>query len=259
MVSEIEKLGKRERHDLILNEIRTSAAIRVSELASRLGVSGETIRRDLAELGEAGLIARTYGGATIRPMTSEPTVGERGLAFVEERSRIGAAAARRIEDGQIVMIDGGSTTWQVARHLSQAARDLTVITNSAAIASAVGVNPNFRVILCPGTYDAREGSVLGEDAVEYIERFNAHIAIIGATGLTESGPSDAIAGAAIFKRAVLRRSAGSMLVIDHSKFGRTALQTVCPLDALDEIVTDAVPSGELAEAVRAAGIKVTVA
>lgn len=257
-MSDIEKLGKRERHDLILNEIRTSAAIRVSELASRLGVSGETIRRDLAELGQTGLISRTYGGATIRPMASEPTVGERGLAYVEERSRIGAAAARRIEDGQIVMIDGGTTTWQVARHLAQAARDLTVITNSAAIASAVGVNPNFRVILCPGTYDAREGSVLGEDAVEYLERFNAHLAVIGATGLAESGPSDAIAGAAVFKRAMLRRAAESLLVIDHSKFGRTALQTVCPLDALGEIVTDAEPPDALGRAIRAAGVRVSV-
>ncbi|MGE0211385.1 MAG: DeoR/GlpR family DNA-binding transcription regulator [Parvibaculaceae bacterium] len=257
-MSDIEKLGKRERHDLILNEIRTAAAIRVSELAGRLGVSGETIRRDLAELGQTGLISRTYGGATIRPLTSEPTVSERGLAFVEERSRIGAAAARRIEDGQIVMIDGGTTTWQVARHLTQAARDLTVITNSAAIASAVGLNPNFRVILCPGTYDAREGSVLGEDAVEYLQRFNAHLAVIGATGLAESGPSDAIAGAAVFKRAMLGRAAESMLVIDRSKFGRTALQTVCPLDALGLIITDAEPPEALADAIRRAGVTLAV-
>lgn len=257
-MSEIERLSKRERHDLILGEIRTAAAIRVSDLATRLGVSGETIRRDLAELGEAGLVSRTYGGATIRLLTSEPTIVERGLAFVEERSRIGGAAAARVEAGQIVMIDGGSTTYHVARHLAQIARDLVVITNSASIASLVGMNPTFRVILCPGTYDAREGSVLGEDTVEYLSRFNANVAIFGASALSVNGPCDAISGAAEVKRVMLRRASEAILVADSSKFGRTALETVCGFDALAEVVTDAAPPGDIVAAIDVAGVRLSV-
>ena len=257
-MSEPERLGKRERHDLILNELSTSAAIRVSELASRLGVSGETIRRDLAELGAARLVSRTYGGATIRPFATEPTISERGLTFVEERSRIGHAAARRVEAGQVVMIDGGSTTYQVARHLAQIARNLVVITNCVGVASVAGVNPTFRVVLCPGTYDVREGSVLGEDTVEYLERFNANVAIVGASALTQNGPCDAIPGAAMVKRVMLRRSSEAVLVADRSKFGHTALQTVCRFDELSEIITDSAPPEEIAAAIRFAGTRLSV-
>ena len=176
------RLTKKERHELILSEVRKSAAIRISKLAKRIGVAGETIRRDLIELGEAGLINRTYGGATISLVTSEPVISERGLTLVEERARIGKGAAGLIENRQVVMIDGGSTTYEVARNLAQFKRDLVVITNSTGVASVAGGNPTFRVILCPGTYDNREGSVLGEDTVEFIARYNADAAIIGASG-----------------------------------------------------------------------------
>lgn len=257
-MSDIERLSKRERHELILREIRTEAAIRVSDLAARLGVSGETIRRDLAELGEAGLLSRTYGGATIRLLTSEPAVAERGLAFVEERSRIGHAAATRVEPGQIVMIDGGSTTYQVARHMAQIARDVVVITNSVSIAAVAGMNPTFRAILCPGTYDTREGSVLGEDTVAYLSRFNANVAILGASTLSVDGPCDAISGAAEVKRTMLQRSSEAILVVDSRKFGRTALETVCGFDDLSEIITDAPPPADIGSAAEAANVRLCV-
>ena len=145
------RLTKKERHELILSEIRSSASIRISRLAKRIGVAGETIRRDLIELGDAGLINRTYGGATISLVTSEPVISERGLTMVEERAGIGRVTAGLIEAGQVVMIDGGSTTYEVARSLAQLTRDLVVITNSTGIAAVAGGNPTFRVILCPGT------------------------------------------------------------------------------------------------------------
>src|SRR3569832_1445948 len=200
------RLTKKERHELILSEVRRSASIRISKLARRIGVAGETIRRDLIELGEAGLINRTYGGATISLVTSEPVIAERGLTLVEERARIGRGAAGLVEKGSIVMIDGGSTTYEVARGLSQHGRDLTIITNSIGVASVAGANPGFRVILCPGTYDSREAAVLGEDTVEFVRRYNADVAIIGASALTAEGPSDMISGAAAVKRAMIARA-----------------------------------------------------
>lgn len=77
------RLSKKERHELILSEVRRSASIRISRLAMRLGVAGETIRRDLIELGDAGLLNRTYGGATISLVTSEPVIAERSQAVAE--------------------------------------------------------------------------------------------------------------------------------------------------------------------------------
>ncbi len=252
------RLSKKERHELILSEVRKSAAIRISKLAKRIGVAGETIRRDLIELGEAGLINRTYGGATIALVTSEPTISERGLTLVDERARLGRGAANLVENRQVVMIDGGSTTYEVARNLAQLRRDLVVITNSAGVASVAGGNPTFRVILCPGIFDSREGSVLGEDTVEFVGRYNADVAIIGASGLTEDGPNDAISGAAAVKRAMIGRSLSTVLVVTHDKFGRTSLERICRLSQISDIVTDRQASSALRAAIEAAGTELHV-
>ncbi len=252
------RLTKKERHALILSEVRRSASIRISKLARRIGVAGETIRRDLIELGDAGLINRTYGGATISLVTTEPVISERGLTLVDERARIGRGAAGLIEKGQIVMIDGGSTTYEVARNLSQLKRDLTIITNSTGVASVAGANPTFRVLLCPGTYDSREGSVLGEDTVEFVRRYNADVAIIGASGLSADGPSDMISGAAAVKRAMISRSLSTVLVVTHDKFGRSSLERICGLDDIADIVTDSEPKADLRSAAEKAGTELHV-
>ncbi|WP_192255514.1 DeoR/GlpR family DNA-binding transcription regulator [Mesorhizobium caraganae] len=252
------RLTKKERHALILSEVRRSASIRISKLARRIGVAGETIRRDLIELGDAGLINRTYGGATISLVTTEPVISERGLTLVDERARIGRGAAGLVERGQIVMIDGGSTTYEVARNLSQLKRDLTIITNSTGVASVAGANPTFRVLLCPGTYDSREGSVLGEDTVEFVRRYNADVAIIGASGLSADGPSDMISGAAAVKRAMISRSLSTVLVVTHDKFGRSSLERICGLDDIADIVTDSEPKADLRTAAEQAGTELHV-
>ena len=252
------RLSKKERHELILSEVRRSASIRVSRLALRLGVAGETIRRDLIELGDARLLNRTYGGATISLATSEPVIAERSQTMIEERARIGRGAAGLVEKGQIVMIDGGSTTYAVARGLSQLKRELTIITNSIGVASVTGANPTFRVILCPGTYDSREASVLGEDTVEFIRRYNADIAIIGASSLSADGPSDMISGAAAVKRAMIARALSTALVLTNDKFGRNSLERVRALGALSDIVTDREPQPALRAVIEAAGTELHV-
>jgi DeoR family transcriptional regulator, glycerol-3-phosphate regulon repressor len=252
------RLSKKERHALILTEVRRSASIRISRLALRLGVAGETIRRDLIELGDAGLLNRTYGGATISLVTSEPVIAERSQTMIEERARIGRGAAGLVEKGQIVMIDGGSTTYEVARSLSQLKRELTIITNSIGVASVTGANPTFRVILCPGTYDSREASVVGEDTVEFVKRYNADIAIIGASGLSVDGPSDMISGAAAVKRAMIARALSTALVVTNDKFGRNSLERVCGLGELSDIVTDREPQPALRAVMKAAGTELHV-
>lgn len=253
------RLSKKERHDLILAEIQAHAAIRISDLAQRVGVSGETIRRDLGELGEAGLLNRTYGGATVRPLVSEPGVSERGSAFVDERARIGSAAAARIKANEVVMIDGGSTTYQVARHLAQLARDITLITNSAPIAAVAGANPTFRVILCPGVYNQGEASVFGEDTLQFISRFTAHAVIFGASSVSHEGPCDAVSGSAAVKRAMLARCARSMLVADSSKFGTAALERICDFSGVSEFITNQEPPSSLLEELASAGTTLVVA
>src|SRR5437762_1257517 len=111
------KLKKTERQARILGELRASPAIRISELAAEFVVSTETIRRDLDELSQQGMLSRTYGGAAARPFGAEPALNERYKEFVEERERVGAFAAQAIKPGQVLMVDAGSTTLHFARRL----------------------------------------------------------------------------------------------------------------------------------------------
>jgi DeoR/GlpR family transcriptional regulator of sugar metabolism len=172
---------------------------------------------------------------------------------------VGALAARAIKPGQVLMIDAGSTTLHFARRLSAELRDLTVITNSFGIASALSTNPTIAVVVCPGRYDAREGSVFGSDSENFLHRFNANIAIIGCSGLTAAGPNDVNPQGAAIKRAMLARAEANMLLCDHSKFDLLTLENVCPLDTIRLIVVDKAPTGELARAIKRAGLPVELA
>ncbi len=250
---------KDERQARILGELRASPAIRISELADDFGVSTETIRRDLDELSRQGMLSRTYGGAAARPFGVEPTLSERYKEHVAEREQVGVAAARAVKPGQVLMIDSGSTNMHFARRLSAELRDLTAITNSCGIAAVLAANPTVRVVLCPGRYDPREGSVFGSDSESFLRRFNANLAVIGCSGLTAEGPNDVNPAAAGVKRAMLARAESNMLLLDHSKFGVLTLENVCGLEAIRMIVADRAPTGELARALRRAGVALEIA
>jgi DeoR/GlpR family transcriptional regulator of sugar metabolism len=254
-MNETLKLSKKERQDRILAELRVSTTIRISDLAQELGVSYETIRRDLEEMGQSGLINRTYGGAVARPFGFEPAWNERLNAMTEERERIATLAAALVQAREVLMIDAGSTTLHFARRLAAEAKELTVITNCFAVAMALASNPGIAVIACPGRYDPHEGSVTGADTINFLSRFHANRCIIGASGITAEGPNEADSHGAAVKRAMLLRCEERVLLIDHSKFDLPNLEVVCPLRDISRIVADTEPPQELAAAIRKAGIE----
>lgn len=253
-----EKLSKRERHDAILAEIRINSAIRVSELAQRLHVAGETIRRDLSELSDAGLVSRTYGGATAKPFTYEPEVGERGQTLVGERARIGLAAAKRIPDGQVVMIAGGSTTLQVALNLARVSKDVSVLSNSLPVATTLAANPTFRVTLAPGVLNANEMSVTGAETVEFFRRHNANLAVISASALSPEGPCETESGLAAVQRVMIERADETILVADHSKFGQKAYEIVASFKTVRLIISDREPPPAMKAVLDSFGTRVLV-
>jgi DeoR/GlpR family transcriptional regulator of sugar metabolism len=250
------RLSKRARQDRILSELRISTTIRISDLATELGVSTETIRRDLKQMGESGLIGRTYGGAVARPFGFEPAWNERFNAMTEERVRIAAVATRMVRPGEVLAIDAGSTTLHFARRLAADLRDLTVVTNSFVVAMTLAANRSIKVIACPGHYDAHEGSVNGPDTIAYLNRFNANRAFIGASGITVEGPNEVDSGAAAVKRVMLLRAKERVLLVDHSKFEMPHLEVICPLNDIHCIVSDRAPKHELANALRRANVEI---
>ena len=252
--------AKAQRHRSILAALATDPTVRISALATQFGVSGETVRRDIEELSRAGAVRRTYGGASVVQAGLQPELSSRERMAVAERARIGAAAAALVEPGSVVMLDAGSTTTHFARAL--AARDIpaTVLTNSlnAAAELVSARNEALRVVLCPGDVIGAERGVYGSETEAFLRRFNADLAVIGASGLTEEGPCEAISRAAWVKRAMLARAPRRMLLADSGKFGRGLLDCVCPLGELTDLVTDAPPPAGLAAALRRAETALTL-
>jgi DeoR/GlpR family transcriptional regulator of sugar metabolism len=244
--------SKSDRQSRIVAELRAAPALRVNELAERLDVSTETVRRDFAELEERGLINRTYGGAT-RPMSLEPALAEREQLMVAERERIAEAAVKLVENNDILMIGGGATTLHFARRLAAERNHLTIITHAFSIAAALASNPLHKVLMLPGQYDGREGLISGPDTIDALQKYRASKCFLGASGLTAEGPSDAGVGPGLIYGAMMRRSAESFILADHTKFGRASLAVYGPWSEVVSLVTDETPHGELADALRSNG------
>jgi len=252
------RLRKPERRERILLELKLRPHVRIAELAGRFGVSAETIRRDFEALSGDGLIARAHGGASAPAHGHYPSLDERTAARIEERARIGRRAAAIVRPGETVMIDSGSTTLQLARFLAYRGTPCTVVTNSLPVAMALGQGA-ADVILCPGDYLPAEAAVVGTDAVEFLQRHQVDRCMIGASGLSANGPSETVRGFAAIKRAMLRQSAASHLLIDGGKFGREGLARVGALGALGSVVVDRAPGGALRSALARAGVDVVIA
>ena len=229
--------SKSERQSRIVAELKAAPTLRVNELADRLGVSTETVRRDFSELEERGLINRTYGGAT-RPMNLEPALVEREQLMVAERERIAGAAVELVEDNDILMIGGGASTLHVARRLATSRNHLTIITHSLSIAVALASNPLHRVLMLPGQYDGREGLISGPDTIDALQRYRASKAILGASGITLEGPSDAGVGPSLIYGMMMRRSAEAIIVVDHTKIGRSSLSVYGEWSETMTVVSD---------------------
>lgn len=252
--------AKAQRHRSILAALATDPTVRISALAAAFGVSGETVRRDIEELSRAGAVRRTYGGASVVPAGLQPELSSRERMAVAERARIGLAAAALVEPGSVVMLDAGSTTTQFARALAARGIAATVLTNSLNAAAELASAPlgGLRVVLCPGDVSAAERGVYGSETEAFLRRFNADLAVIGASGLTEEGPCEAISRAAWVKRAMLARAPRRMLLADSGKYGRGLMDCVCPLGELTDLVTDAAPPVGLAAALRHAQTALTL-
>lgn len=252
------RLDKAARQDRILAEMMASATLRVGDLATELNVSTETIRRDLFELEEKGLINRTYGGA-VRPFASEPSVTERHGLMVAEREAIAAATVKFIKPKEVIAIGAGATTTHVARRMAAECRDLTVITHSFSVATVVSANPTIDVIMCPGRYNAREGMMVGVETGEFLQNYNVNRAILGISGITTDGLADAEAPAAWVYRAMMNRAAETIIVSDHKKFDVPSLAIWARIPDIQRLVTDRAPGGAMSRALTRARVAITIA
>ena len=253
------RLRKKERWERILREVEVRPHVRIADLATLFGVSTETVRRDVEALSEKGLISRSFGGAAAAPMGAQPPFGERNRSLVEERARIGRYACGLVEPGEVLMIDAGSTTHQMAVVMAATCRDLIVLTNSLAIAAALGQNATIEVIVCPGNLNGREAAVYGTETVDFLARYNADKTFIGASGVSATGITDANRDAVAIKRRMIARGRKSFLLADHSKLQRQFVAEIAPLADIEGFLTDQEPDETLRQALSRSGVVTHIA
>jgi len=229
-----------DRHRALLQRIREEGYVDAVSLARELEVDGSTIRRDLAQLTRAGLIRRTHGGA----LTAEPGAAidtpyeDRRRTNLAAKKKIARAAADLVHDGQIVILDNGSTTFQIAVELRRK-RNLTILTNDLLIAMRTAGHPTNRLHMAGGVLLDTVYTLVGPATVAAFSGIHADWAFMGAEGIDAAGGITNINVIEIpIKHAMMAAAAMTVFVADRSKFGKLALATVCPISEADLILTD---------------------
>jgi DeoR family glycerol-3-phosphate regulon repressor len=245
------------RHSAIMAEITNTGSCTVADLARRLDVSGETIRRDIKRMASQGLLRKVHGGATRPGPLHEASFEQRMTQNAAAKEAIARAAAAHIADGETLSFDTGTTTACVARALT-GRRDLTVVTNSLDIARTMA--GTSRVFMAGGELHAELGAGLGPAAVDFVAQFRVRTAFLSVGAIdAEDGLTDFDVAEAQFSRALIDAAERVIVVADHSKFGKRALVRACEIDAIDMLITDAPPPAALADKLDKAGVVVEVA
>lgn len=230
------------RHKTIVELAQSEGSVGVENLASHFGVTPQTIRRDLNELCERGLLTRMHGGA--RPPNSVANVGydERRFDYADEKKRIGIAAASLIQRNISIIINIGTTTEEVARAIYDH-RDLVVITNNLNVVNILRRSPAKEIIIAGGVVRQTDGGVVGEATTEFIRNFRVDLAVIGASAVAEDGVIlDFDYREVSVTREIIKSAHKTMLVFDRSKFEKRAPVRICDVGDVDFVVTDAMPS-----------------
>jgi DeoR/GlpR family transcriptional regulator of sugar metabolism len=259
------KMFREERLQLISERLGASRKVYVDELAQEFDVSPSSIRSDLAELEKRGLLKRTHGGAIVstrqhsRMVTQKFSFELRKATEQAEKRAIGQAVASLIEDGDTLMIDGGSTTLHVARYLADK-RNLTLITNAVSLLPDLMAIPDARIYVAGGWVEHRFETLLGDVTLEALEHFRTAKAILGIDGVsTQSGLSVTDPGVAAAKRKMMLLSHQVIIACDHTKLNQVCLIPIARLDEINILVTDAGAPAEFVEAVQKCGPRVVLA
>lgn len=209
----------------------------LSVLVSELGVSESTVRRDLSQLEEDGIARRTHGGAVyVSDRHNALSYSARETRDAAEKEAIGKAAAELIADGETILLDGGTTTFQVAQNLMN--RSLQVVTNSLPIATLLNVAPNIELTLIGGYIYPRTGVALGPMAQGMLESLSVSKAIFSVAGFTEEALYNMNVLMVDFQQQMMCCAGEVIVVTDSSKFGKRGLAKVDTWENIDYLVTD---------------------
>ena len=243
------------RKQAILDRLNLSGEMAISDLAKEFGLSEMTIRRDLETLELDGFVRRVRGGAIPSQSRSyEPPLITRTGFEHEAKIRIGRAAAALLSDNETAIIDGGTTTLELARAID-AKLQLTLITSSILIASELSAKPNIRTIVTGGILRRGEMSLIGARAENSFSDLNCDSVFLGVAGISKGLTEYNLDDTRVKQEAI---KAGSRVVVlaDATKIGKIAFANVAPIDVVDILITNASPNNKEISQIREAGIEV---
>lgn len=249
-----------ERRQQIINLLRKQNRLTVKELTGLFEVTDVTIRRDFAELEKQGLLRRTYGGAIIPESTAtEFSLAEREIKYLGEKKKIGRLAAQLIKDNETVMMDGGTTTLQVANNIKRK-KNLVVVTNAVNIVIELKGSDEIETILIGGTLRKRGLVLVGPLADEALNKFRADKVILGMSALSvKEGLFTANPLEAKVKKTMISCGGELIAVADSSKIGKLAFVFIAATSAISKLVTDNKISPVDVKAFENQGVEVLVA
>ncbi len=248
-----------ERRRAILEILNRNGRVLVTELSDQFRTSQVTIRKDLEELHAQRHLHRTHGGAlpAREGALEDPTLHEKEQHHRKEKVHIAAAAARMVNDGQVVILDSGTTTTAIARALRHF-KQLTVVTNAVNIAAELAGTP-IDVILTGGTLRKNSFSLVGPIAEETLHHLNADLLFLGVDGFdVHHGLSTPNLLESKVNRVMIEVAKRTVVACDSSKFGRRSLSLIAPTSAVQQVITDHGVARSDLRALKKAGIEVTL-
>ena len=247
-----------ERRRLILERLRRDGNVVAAELSSSLDVSVDTVRRDLRELSEAGLLRRVHGGALPAAVGARPYSVRREQAPTA-KAAIARATSRLVRPGQVILLDSGTTTLEVARHLPPDL-EATVITNSPPIAVALAEHASVEVMVLGGMLAKGAHSLVGAATIEALRSVRADLLVLGVCSVhPEFGITVVELEESYVKRLMIANAAEVVAVSSAEKLGSAGPFVIAPLEELTYLVTEESASVEQLDDYRAAGVEVVLA
>jgi len=226
-----------ERRQRVLDVVSSKGFVTLADLADAVQASASTLRRDLLHLDRRGMVKRIHGGALfVGDGATLPALEERTSSQIAEKRLIARLAARRIRDGDAILLDGGTTTLEVARLL--VGRSLQIVTNSLPIANLCASSRETDLVMLGGYVYPKTGVALGPLTVRMMEDIHVHQTILSVGGITAKGLFNSNLLLVETERRMMRCADEVVVVADHTKIGRQALAFLCELSAVDTLIVD---------------------
>lgn len=252
-------MGQQTRHKLIVSMVKDKGYATVEEMSAEFNVTPQTIRRDINFLVNEGRIRRHHGGASIDSSTTNVSYAQRQVLHHKEKVAIAEKIAAEIPDHASLFINIGTTTETVARALLKHT-GLQIITNNVNVATILSSKEDFTVIIAGGRIRAKDGGIIGEATMDFINQFRVDFGIVGISGIDPNDGSllDYDYQEVRVAQSIIQNSRTVFLAADHTKFGRNAVVRLGNITQVDCLFTDQTPPAKITKLLKDSDIDLKV-